>query len=73
MIRTSKAVASLGFLSIVTSMAQPLPGQIVRDPAHPAWLKLHEGGPFYLCGPREDFLYRGTRNANGTRTGDRRR
>lgn len=30
------------------------------------------GGPFFLCGPGdpEGFLYRGTRNANGTRKGD---
>lgn len=73
MIRISKPAALLGFFALAApSIAQPLPGQIVRDPAHPAWLKLHDGGSFYMCGPGdpEDFLYRGTRNANGTRNGD---
>jgi hypothetical protein len=53
-------------------LAQPQPGQIVVDAAHPAWLRYHEGGPFYMCGPGdpEGFLYRGTRNADGTRNGD---
>ena len=52
--------------------AQPLAGQLVVDPEHPAWFKYQGGGPFYMCGPGdpEDFLYRGTRNASGTRSGD---
>ncbi len=50
----------------------PPTGQIIVDPANPAWLRYADGGPFFLCGPGdpEDFLYRGTRNADGTRTGD---
>ena len=53
-------------------VAQPQSGQIVVDSSHPAWLKYEGGGPFYLCGPGdpEGFLYRGTRNADGTRDGD---
>ena len=50
----------------------PPSGRIIVDPDNPAWLR-HEGGPpFFLCGPGdpEDFLYRGTRNADGTRDGD---
>jgi hypothetical protein len=50
----------------------PMPGQIVRDPAYPAWFKYHGGGSFFMCGPGdpEDFLYRGTLRADGTRDGD---
>ena len=50
----------------------PLPGQIIVDPDHPEWLKYNGGGPFFMCGPGdpEGFLYRGTRNADGTRSGD---
>lgn len=52
--------------------AQAPAGQIVVDPACPAWFKYQDGGPFYMCGPGdpEGFLYRGTRNADGTRNGD---
>ncbi len=47
-------------------------GSLVVDPLHPAWFAYENEGPFFMCGPGdpEDFLYRGTRNANGTRTGD---
>ncbi len=47
-------------------------GQIVVDPNSPAWFVYDGGGPFFLCGPGdpEDFLYRGTRNVDGTRDGD---
>src|SRR5262245_49975079 len=50
----------------------PLPGQIVIDPDHPHALKRHGGRHVFICGPGdpEDFLYRGTRNADGTRDGD---
>jgi hypothetical protein len=46
--------------------------RIVADPEHPAWLKHQDGLPFYMCGPGdpEGFLYRGTRNPDGTRSGD---
>lgn len=58
--------------SPLSSTAEPLVGQIVVDPDHPAWLKYYQGGPFFMCGPGdpEDFLYRGSRNPNGTRNGD---
>jgi hypothetical protein len=51
--------------------AGPLPGQIVPD-AHKRWLKVHGGGPFFMvgAGDPEGFLYRGTRLADGTRSGD---
>ena len=50
----------------------PLSGQIIVDPANPAWLKYKDGGPFFMCAPGdpEGFLYRGTRNPDGTRNGD---
>lgn len=50
----------------------PQPGQLIVDPQHPQWLKRKSGGPLFICGPGdpEDFLYRGKRNPNGTRTGD---
>ncbi|MGQ9651997.1 MAG: DUF6298 domain-containing protein [Phycisphaerae bacterium] len=54
------------------AFAQVPAGQIVVDSAHPAWFKYQAGGPFYMCGPGdpEGFLYRGTRNPDGTRNGD---
>jgi hypothetical protein len=59
-----------------TTQPQRLPGQIIVDPANPAWLVRYDLGgkhrPFFMCGPGdpEDFLYRGKRNADGTRDGD---
>lgn len=63
------------FLLSVTSHANagvPLEGQIIVDPDNPRWLKYQGGGPFFLAGPGdpEGFLYRGSRNADGTRDGD---
>jgi len=53
-------------------LSQPLAGQIVIDAEHPQWLKRHGGGHVFISGPGdpEDFLYRGRRNADGTRDGD---
>ncbi|MBW1810495.1 MAG: serine hydrolase [Deltaproteobacteria bacterium] len=50
----------------------PHPGQVIIDPDHPEWLKRHGGGPVFISGPGdpEGFLYRGSRNADGTRNGD---
>ena len=57
----------------------PVSGQIMQDPFHPDKLVYnrddnHDGkaDPFFLCGPGdpEGFLYRGKRNADGTRKGD---
>lgn len=69
-----------GFTAILISSLFPiflfaqnyLPGQVVVDPDHPEWLKYNEGGPFFMCGPGdpEGFLYRGSRNPDGTRSGD---
>jgi CubicO group peptidase (beta-lactamase class C family) len=52
--------------------AVPLPGQIIIDPENPAWLKREGGSHVFICGPGdpEDFLYRGRRNPDGTRSGD---
>ncbi|MEM9058192.1 MAG: DUF4038 domain-containing protein, partial [Pseudomonadota bacterium] len=54
------------------ALAAPLPGQIVTDDDNPSWLRYEGGGPFFLASPGdpEDFLYRGSRNGNGTRNGD---
>lgn len=57
----------------------PLPGQIIHDPQNASWLVYNrdsdddgELDPFFLAGPGdpENFLYRGKRNTDGTRTGD---
>ena len=50
----------------------PASGQVVVDSQNPAWLRYHGGSPFFMCGPGdpEDFFYRGTRNSNGSRSGD---
>ncbi len=55
----------------ITVTAAPT-GSIVVDSAHPAWFRYEGGGPFFMCGPGdpEGFLYRGSRNADGTRNGD---
>ena len=44
------------------------------DPENPRWLKRHGGSHVFICGPGdpEEFLYRGTRNPDGTRAGDQR-
>lgn len=49
-----------------------MPGQLIVDPDHPQWLQYSGGGPHFMCGPGdpENFLYRGTRQADGTRNGD---
>ena len=57
----------------------PLPGQIMVDPTNPSWFVYNKDDnvdgkldPYFLsgAGDPEDFLYRGTRNADGTRNGD---
>ncbi|UCD50604.1 MAG: DUF4038 domain-containing protein, partial [Phycisphaerales bacterium] len=49
-----------------------VPPRLSVDPEHPQWLRRADGKPFFMCGPGdpEDFLYRGTLNADGTRDGD---
>ncbi|MCK4993050.1 MAG: carbon-nitrogen hydrolase family protein, partial [Bacteroidales bacterium] len=51
-------------------------GQIMVDPKNPSWLVYNRDSnrdgrpdPYFMCGPGdpEGFLYRGTRNLNGTR------
>jgi hypothetical protein len=51
--------------------AAAVPGQIVPAAGHPQWLERTDGSPLFLCGPGdpESFLYLGTRQADGTRTG----
>jgi hypothetical protein len=55
-----------------TAADTPLPDQIVVSEATPQWLERAGGGPIFLCGPGdpEGFLYRGTLNGDGTRSGD---
>lgn len=45
---------------------------IVVQPSNRRFFFHSDGTPFFVCGPGdpEGFLYRGTRNADGTRTGD---
>jgi hypothetical protein len=45
---------------------------IVVQPSNRRFFFHSDGSPFFVCGPGdpEGFLYRGTRNADGTRTGD---
>ena len=47
------------------------PGQIIVAGSQPEYLKYNGGGPVFLCGPDnpEDFLFRGTLNPDGTRSG----
>jgi len=71
--------AVISFLLLLSSpVLAAVPGQIVSNPDHPQWLYRDRTGdgtqltPVFLVGPGdpEGFLYRGTRNADGTRTGD---
>ncbi len=63
---------ALPVLPLALAAGEPLPGQIVVKPGNPAWLVRHGGQPYFLAGPGdpEDFLYRGIRLADGTRSGD---
>jgi CubicO group peptidase (beta-lactamase class C family) len=67
-----KRALLLLFLTALPVQADPQPGQIVIDSAHPQWLMRHGGKHVFICGPGdpEDFLYRGKRKADGTREGD---
>ena len=55
-----------------TASGAPLPGQIVVDPDNRSWLYYTDGKPFFLASPGdpEGFLYRGSMNGDGTRSGD---
>jgi hypothetical protein len=48
-----------------------LPGGLIVAGANPGYLKYNGGAPVFLCGPDnpEDFLFRGTLNPDGTRSG----
>ncbi len=54
------------------AVAAPVNGGLIADPANPSRLKYFNGGPAFIAsvGEPEGFLYRGTKNANGTRSGD---
>lgn len=68
--------------SVVSSSGPPVSGslenQIIVHPSDPRWLAYNTDdgsgnvSPFFMSGPGdpEGFLYRGTRNADGTRSGD---
>ncbi|MEX0716085.1 MAG: DUF4038 domain-containing protein [Planctomycetaceae bacterium] len=59
-------------VTVIAPVVPPDASRIVVDPANPRWLFRKDGRPFFMCGPGdpEDFLYRGKRNADGTRDGD---
>ncbi len=63
----------------VAAAGVPLVGQVIVDPTNPLWLARNEDTDgdgrkdrFFMCGPGdpEGFLYRGSRNSDGTRKGD---
>jgi len=47
------------------------PGQVIVVGSNPGYLKYNGGGPVFLCGPDnpEEFLYLGSINPDGTRSG----
>ena len=59
-------------LILCVASVQAQSNALIPNPATPAWFQFEDGQPYYMCAPNdpEDFLYRGTRNADGTRTGD---
>ena len=72
---TMAMVAGFGLLTMTGCAmlgAGPMAGQIVPDPTNKAWMVYQGGGPFFMCGPGdpEGLLFRGQRNADGTRDGD---
>jgi len=72
-IRRALAISALLVPALVAPPLQAqLPGQLIVDPEHPQWLKAQGGDNVFLAGvgDPEDFFYRGTRNADGTRDGD---
>ena len=63
----------------IESSYGPQFGQIMVDPKNTSWLVYNRDSnrdgrldPYFMCGPGdpEGFLYRGSRNLNGTRNGD---
>ncbi len=68
------------FIMVFTTFCYAkLAGQIMVDPSNPSWLVYNRDtdkdgklDPAFICGPGdpEDFLYRGHRNSDGTRSGD---
>ena len=62
----------VGLFGLHRADASPLPGQIMVDATNPQWLVRPDGSPVFICGPGdpEGFLYRGTENPDGTRSGD---
>jgi hypothetical protein len=66
------ALASLAVAAPAPANAGPVTGGLVPDPSNPRRLKHHNGGPAFIAsvGEPENFLYRGQKNADGTRTGD---
>lgn len=62
----------LSLLVINSSAMGSIDGQIVPDPNNPSWLVRKGEGPIFIAGPGdpEGFLYRGSRNQDGTRNGD---
>ncbi|MEM7249113.1 MAG: thrombospondin type 3 repeat-containing protein [Acidobacteriota bacterium] len=62
---------ALAFLLAASTVAEPLPGQVVIHPDNDQVLAYHLGGPILLVGPGdpETFFHHGTRNPDGTRTG----
>lgn len=71
-----RVIASLVPVAITLSFmgvgASPVcAGPLTVDALNPRWL-VKDGAPYFFCGAGdpENFLHRGTRNADGTRTGD---
>lgn len=62
----------LGCIWVVLGLLPASASDIQVDPNNPMWLKHKNGSPFFMCGPGdpEGFLYRGSRNSDGTRNGD---
>ena len=70
--RAALAVSDEAPVAKTISQLGPATGGLVVDPANPRRMKYFNGGPAFIScvGEPEGFLYRGTKNANGTRSGD---
>ena len=69
-VQVSNAFGSVLSGEAVLSVNPSVP--LIPKPTNPRWFQFADGRPFFMCGPGdpEDFLYRGTLNPDGTRSGD---
>lgn len=71
-LHASGAAAALALSFLVTFDAPVAHAAVVTDLSNPRWIYDVSGQPIFICGPGdpEGFFFRGSLNADGTRSGD---